>query len=78
MIRKYHNHTLQTNSWHCDEELQDTRKTSKVKQPDPFPIKMIAILERRHNNVQQNVEQTQNPTMGATINNESTSTEPSP
>ena len=33
MIRKYHNHTLQTNSRHREEELQDTRKTSKVNQP---------------------------------------------
>ena len=31
-----------------------------------FPIKMIAKIE---SNVQQNMEQTQNPTMGATINN---------
>ena len=30
---------------------------------------MIAKLERTHSNVQQNMEQTQNPTMGATINN---------
>ena len=35
MIRKYHNHTLQINSWHRDEESQNTRhqKTIKVKQP---------------------------------------------
>ena len=37
---------------------------------------MIAKLERMHSNVQQNMEQTQNPTMGATINNKSTTTEP--
>ena len=43
-----------------------------------FPIKMIAKLERTHSNVKQNMEQTQNPTMGATINNESTTTEPPP
>ena len=24
MIRKYHNHTLQTNPWHCKEEPQNT------------------------------------------------------
>ena len=35
-------------------------------------INMIAKLERTHSNVQQNMEQTQNPTMGATSNNEST------
>ena len=28
---------------------------------------MIAKLERTHSNVQQNIEQTQSPTMGATI-----------
>ena len=43
----------------------------------PFPIKMIAKLEMTHSNVQQIMEQTQNPTMEATINNESTATEPS-
>ena len=30
---------------------------------------IIAKLERTQSNVQQNMEQTQNPTMGATINN---------
>ena len=29
---------------------------------------MIAKLDRTHSNEQQNMEQTQNPTMGATIN----------
>ena len=38
MIRKYLNHTLQTNPRHCEEEPQknnspDTRKTNEVKQP---------------------------------------------
>ena len=42
-----------------------------------FPIKMIAKLERTQSNAQQNIEQLQNPKMGATINNEST-TEPPP
>ena len=37
---------------------------------------MIAILERTHNNVQQNLEQLQTPTMGVTINKKSTTTEP--
>ena len=36
---------------------------------------MIEKLERTQSNAQQNVEQTQNPTMGATMNNESTTTE---
>ena len=42
-----------------------------------FPIKMIAKLERTQSIAPQNMEQTQNPTMGATINNDST-TEPPP
>ena len=42
-----------------------------------FPIKMIAKLERTRSNVHQNMDQTQNPTMRATINNKST-TEPPP
>ena len=33
---------------------------------------MIAKLERTQNNAQQNMEQTKNPTTGATINIEST------
>ena len=37
MIRKYHNHTLQTNQRHREEELQDTRKTNKVKQQALLP-----------------------------------------
>ena len=34
-----------------------------------FPIKMIAKLERTQRNAQQNMEQTQIPTIGAQINN---------
>ena len=78
MIRKYHNHTLQTNSRHREEKLHDTRKTNKVKQQTLFLIKMIAKLERTHSNVQQNMEQAPNPTMGTVINKESTTTEPPP
>ena len=38
MIRKYHNHELETNPWHREEEQHnnyetDTRKTNKAKQP---------------------------------------------
>ena len=39
---------------------------------------MIAILEWTLSNVQQNLEQLQTPTMGATINKKSTTTEPPP
>ena len=37
---------------------------------DDFRLKMITKLERTHSNVQLNMEQTQTPTMGATINNQ--------
>ena len=33
MVRKYHNHTLQTNPRHHAEEQHDIRKTIKVRQP---------------------------------------------
>ena len=39
---------------------------------------MIAILEWTQSNVQQNIEQSQTPTMGGTINKKSTTTEPPP
>ena len=39
---------------------------------------MIAKLEWTQSNAQQNVEKLQNPTIGVTINNESTTTEPPP
>ena len=52
-------------------------KPSKATSP-LFPIKMIAILEWTQSNVQQNIEQLQTPTMGATINKKSTTTEQPP
>ena len=39
---------------------------------------MIAKVEWTQSNAQQNVEQLQNSTMGVTINNKSTTTEPLP
>ena len=39
---------------------------------------MIARLEWRQGNAQRNIEQPQNPIMGVTINNESTTTEQPP
>ena len=39
---------------------------------------MIAKLECTQSYAQQNIEQIQNPTMGVTISNESTTTEPPP
>ena len=86
MIRNYHNHKLQTNSLHCEEEPHNNHKTQGRHKEDKqrkaisslFPIIMIAKLEWTQSNAQQNIEQLQNPTMGETINNESTTTEPLP
>ena len=39
---------------------------------------MIAKLEWTQSTAQENIEQLQNPTKGATINSESTTTEPPP
>ena len=47
-------------------------RQSKQEISSLFPIKMIAKLEGKLRNVQQNIEQLQNPTMGVTINNKST------
>ena len=62
------------------QQSRDTRNTNKAKQQalSLFPIKMIAKLERIQNNAQQNIEKLQNSTMGATINNKSTTAEQLP
>ena len=52
------------------QEDKQSKATSSL-----FPIEMIAKFEWTQSNVQQNVEQLQNPTMGVTLNNESTTTE---
>ena len=56
---------------------RDTRKTNKAKQT-AISSPLIAKLEWAQSNAQQNIEQLQNPTMGVTIYNESTTTEPPP
>ena len=53
------------------QEDKQSKATSSL-----YPIEMIAKLEWTQSNTQQNIEQLQNPTMGVTINNESTTTEP--
>ena len=82
MIRKNHNHKLQTNPWYHEEEPHNNHETpgrqTKQATSSLFPIKIIAKLEWTQSNAQQNIEQLQNPTMGVTINNESTTTEPPP
>ena len=69
MIRKYHSHTLQTNSHHREEEPHNSnnhiRKTIKVKQPAlSSPSIQIAELEGHkvlnNKNYIANKEQTQN------------------
>ena len=55
------------------QEDKQSKATSSL-----FPIEMIAKLEWTQSNAQQNIEQLQNPTMEVTINNQSTTTEPSP
>ena len=75
MIRKYHNHKPQTTPWHREEERLNHHETQENKLSKAisslFPIKMIAIL----NNVQQNIEQLQTPTLRVTINKKSKTTE---
>ena len=82
MIRKYHNHKLQTNPWHHKEEPHNNHETPgrQTKQSNQLsrPIKMIAKVEWTQSNAQQNIERLQNPTMGVAINKESTTTEPPP
>ena len=83
MIRKYHNHKLQTNPWHREEESHYNHETTgrQTKQRNQlflFPIEMISKLEWTQSNAQQNTEQLLNPKMGVTLNNESTTTEPPP
>ena len=83
MIRIYHTHKLQTNTWHRGiAKKSHTTITRNDKQSKAtsslFPIEMIAKLEWTQRNAHQNKEQLQNPTMGVRINNESITTEPPP
>ena len=55
------------------QEDTESQATSSI-----FPIEMIAKLEWTQSNAKQNIEQLQNPTVGVTINNESTIAEPPP
>ena len=68
MIRKYHNHKLQTNPWHREEEPHNNHEAPgrHTKQSNQLSLSL------------QNIDQLQNPTMGVTINNKSTTTEPPP
>ena len=75
MIRKYHNHNLQKNLCHLEEEPHNNHKTPgrQTKQSKQLPLPHQDDCKARMDT--QNIEQLQNPTMGVTINNESTTTE---
>ena len=63
------------------ENKQKAKNKNKKTKKNPssfFSIKMIAKLEWTPSSAQQNIEQLQNPTMGVTISNELTTTEPPP
>ena len=62
MIRKYHNHKLQTNPWHREEEPHNNHETPEEDKQSKatsslFPVKMVAKLEWTQSNAQQNIEQ---------------------
>ena len=57
MIRKYHNHKLQTNPWHHEEGPHNNHETPGRQTSSLFPIEMIAKLELTQSNAQQNTEQ---------------------
>ena len=64
MIRKYHNHTLQTNTQHRTIAVTRHQKDKQSKATNfLLSIKMIAKLKRTQINAQQNMEQTRNPKM---------------
>ena len=73
---------MQTNPWHREEEPHNNHETPgrQTKQsiqlflPHQDDCKTRGTLS----NVQHNIEQLQTPTMGVTINNKSTKTEPPP
>ena len=79
MLWKYHNHKLHGTARKSHTTIlrhQEDRLNKAIS--SPYPIKMIAKLKWTQSNVQQYIEQLQNPTMGVTLNNESTATEPPP
>ena len=86
MIRKYHNHTLHTNSWHIEEEPQNTacHKTSgrQLKQSNQLSLPYQDGCKTRWAQSTEFTKQGSNTepprTMGATTNNQSTTTEPPP
>ena len=79
MIKKYHNHILQTNPWDCEEEPHSNNETPGSKATSSFfQIKMIAKLEWTYICIQPNIIQLQTLILGFSIKTKSTSTEPPP
>ena len=85
MIRKYHTNTLQTNPRHHEEEPPNiySNKTfvRQLKQRDQLSLSLQDDCETRmdtkmHNKTKTNTEPPQ--TMGSTLNNRSSTTEPPP
>ena len=72
MIRKFHNHKLQTTPWYREEEPLNHLETSgrQIKQSNqlflPHQDDCNTRMDIKY--VQQNIEQLQTPTMGVTIN----------
>ena len=82
MIRKYHNHKLQTSLWHHEEEPHNNHETQgrQTKQSNQLSLSHQDDCKARMENKQRaaNIEKPQNPTIGVIINNESTTTERPP
>ena len=82
MIRKYHNHNPQKNPWYRKEEPHNRHETPRRQTKQSNQLSLPEQDDRKirmdKGNVQQNIEQLQTHTMGVTINNKSTATEPPP
>ena len=82
MIRKCHDHKLQTNPWHCEGEPHNNHETLRrqIKQSNQLslPHQDDCKTGMDKTSKQQNIEQLQTPTMRVIINNKSTTTEPPP
>ena len=76
MIRKCHNHKLQTNPWHHEEEPHNNHQTQgrPTKQSNQLSLPYQDDCKTRRDII----EQLQNPKIGVTINNKSKQTEPPP
>ena len=82
MIRKYHNHKVKTIPWHCEEEPPNnhettgrhTKQSNQLSLPHQDDCKTRRDIKKRTSKI----EQLQNPTIGVTINDKSTTTETPP